>query len=374
MTPTKAFVATMSVCLLFSAPVFAEAKIVVPFSVEQADAGFEAKLEGADFSLSVPKKVISGKGSVSLGRVESEEFPEKPFAVRVSDVFEYHIHSAAKGAFAQSLSLALPLIEESDTPVRVHFFDAVNNVWRPLPSQMKGDGVVEATTRFSFSKVAAFRDEALRVSVSSDEVKNEKTIESPDGSFAMTLPKKSLSAEANVVVKRFDSVDTPFPEGTTMVSGGIYEYNIRGEKLKIAGSFRVTLSYAQASSAGVSVYVLDKAHRVWKKIPSTLEKENEVSVETALLYAPLVVLKEDAVFDGVASWYSGNDVTDASTNHFPIGTKVRVTNTDTGAFVDVKVVSTWKGVEGRVIDLTRSAFAKIARLGAGVVKVRIEKI
>lgn len=56
----------------------------------------------------------------------------------------------------------------------------------------------------------------------------------------------------------------------------------------------------------------------------------------------------------------------------PFGTWVRVTNLDNQAFIDVEIVDRGPYVDGRVIDLTPSAFDAIGSLGSGILNVRLE--
>lgn len=71
--------------------------------------------------------------------------------------------------------------------------------------------------------------------------------------------------------------------------------------------------------------------------------------------------------------YNPQDIT-AAHRSLPFGTKVRVTNVQNGKSVVVRINDRGPFVRGRVIDLSRSAFARIGDLSAGVVKVRIEVI
>lgn len=99
-----------------------------------------------------------------------------------------------------------------------------------------------------------------------------------------------------------------------------------------------------------------------------------------------------ATMNGVASWYSRHDPgicsTTASMEPFddrqmtcamwgvPFGTMLRVTNTTNGRSVIVRVND--RGPKphlhrnGRIVDLTRSAFATIAPLNQGLTRVRVE--
>ncbi len=58
----------------------------------------------------------------------------------------------------------------------------------------------------------------------------------------------------------------------------------------------------------------------------------------------------------------------------PFGTRVRVTNTQNGKSITVRVNDRGPFVKGRVIDLSSSAFKAIASINAGVVPVRIQVI
>jgi rare lipoprotein A len=58
----------------------------------------------------------------------------------------------------------------------------------------------------------------------------------------------------------------------------------------------------------------------------------------------------------------------------PFGTHVKVTNTQNGKSVVVRVNDRGPFAKGRVIDLSSSAFKSIAYLGAGVIPVHIQAI
>lgn len=58
----------------------------------------------------------------------------------------------------------------------------------------------------------------------------------------------------------------------------------------------------------------------------------------------------------------------------PFGTRLKVTNTQTGKSVMVRVNDRGPFVKGRIIDLSSSAFKTIASLNAGVAPVRIQVV
>lgn len=58
----------------------------------------------------------------------------------------------------------------------------------------------------------------------------------------------------------------------------------------------------------------------------------------------------------------------------PFGTRVKVTNLDNDRSVVVKVNDRGPFVDGRVIDLTRSAFSRIGNTESGLIDVEIEVV
>jgi rare lipoprotein A len=89
---------------------------------------------------------------------------------------------------------------------------------------------------------------------------------------------------------------------------------------------------------------------------------------------------------GKASWYgrphhgrktASGEIYDmnaltAAHRTLPLGTRVRVTNTDNGRSVVVRINDRGPFVDGRVIDLSRAAARELGATGHGLVPVRIE--
>jgi rare lipoprotein A len=72
--------------------------------------------------------------------------------------------------------------------------------------------------------------------------------------------------------------------------------------------------------------------------------------------------------------FNQNAMTAASNSH-KMGTKLKVTNVATGKSVIVKINDTGGFSRlGRRLDLSQGAFAKIAPLGQGICKVKIERL
>ena len=77
---------------------------------------------------------------------------------------------------------------------------------------------------------------------------------------------------------------------------------------------------------------------------------------------------------GLGSWYSFTGTLSAANPWLPIGSYVRVTNTDNGKSIIVRINDRGPFGKNRIIDLDKVAFEKIASLGAGIINVKMEEI
>lgn len=85
-------------------------------------------------------------------------------------------------------------------------------------------------------------------------------------------------------------------------------------------------------------------------------------------------LKIGKTDSGIASWYNANE-NECAHRTFPPGTWLRVTNTANGKQTYVRVAGYGpQAGTGKLIDLDNKAFQKIAPLGQGTAKVKVEEI
>jgi hypothetical protein len=77
---------------------------------------------------------------------------------------------------------------------------------------------------------------------------------------------------------------------------------------------------------------------------------------------------------GQGTWYAWKGGLFAASTTIAKGTFVKVTNTANGKTVIVQINDYGPQGKGRIIDLDKVAFAKIASLGAGVIGVKVEEI
>jgi len=113
-----------------------------------------------------------------------------------------------------------------------------------------------------------------------------------------------------------------------------------------------------------------------------VRRENGVEVSRVLQGSKVTVAAVNKVVrrgtkiidygSGGASWYVTGSMT-AAHRTLPFGTRVLVTNTANGRSVVVTIADRGPFVSGRIIDLSKDAFAAIGSIGSGVINVRLEK-
>lgn len=118
-------------------------------------------------------------------------------------------------------------------------------------------------------------------------------------------------------------------------------------------------------------------------------KLNLLLIGTLLLLGisgPVLAAKPGQVLSGIASYYHdslhGNktasgkvynkNALSAAHKTLPLGTRVRVTEPNTGRSVELEVNDRGPFTKGRIIDLSRRAAAELGIINKGVTKVRVE--
>lgn len=139
----------------------------------------------------------------------------------------------------------------------------------------------------------------------------------------------------------------------------------------------IKIYYPQKSDRLKQIFSFDFLSSVWRPVPTKDNlTEQYVSMTTDATSAWLIVLAQpEVMISGNASWYKYKEGLFAASPDFPKGTLLRVHNINNGKFVDVTINDYGpdrKIHPDRVIDLDRVAFKKIAPLGAGIAKVRLE--
>ena len=104
-------------------------------------------------------------------------------------------------------------------------------------------------------------------------------------------------------------------------------------------------------------------------LSKTVVKDPVTQVETQGTY-----VKVGNAQKGQGTWYSYQGGLFAASLTIPHGGYARVTNTANGKSVIVQINDSGPYGKGRIIDLDKVAFEKIASIGAGVIGVKVEEV
>lgn len=138
-------------------------------------------------------------------------------------------------------------------------------------------------------------------------------------------------------------------------------------------SFRKT-SVTQKGEEGVKRTTYRVAYHDGKEVKRTALKTEVTKEPVAEVTTQGTLVKTGKSHRGAASWYAWTGTMAAANPWLPMGSYVKVTNVDNGKSVIVKINDRGPFAPGRIIDLDKVAFAKIASVGAGVVNVKMEEI
>ena len=105
------------------------------------------------------------------------------------------------------------------------------------------------------------------------------------------------------------------------------------------------------------------------KLSQEIIREPQTQVEVQGTY-----MKLGKANNGQATWYAYKGGMFAASTTIPKGGYAKVTNTATGKSIVVQINDYGPQGKGRIIDLDKVAFQKLASLGAGVIGVKVEQI
>jgi hypothetical protein len=211
-----------------------------------------------------------------------------------------------------------------------------------------------------------------------DALRSGYTLVNPTQTAWLGLPADSVSGAKKLRVKLSKVAHPEKYYGTSQPISDLYRYSFQSQDtFKLKQPVALQLSYP-ASYGGQTIVVkyYDSVVNRWRPVGKQSNVNNLLVQRGRLLkkHAIIALFEKNAsgeVVEGLASWY---DWTGAACNSFPMGSRIRTTNVATGAYVDSTIVSTGPFIPGRVVDLTRDDFSKIADLSAGVATVTVQLV
>lgn len=169
------------------------------------------------------------------------------------------------------------------------------------------------------------------------------------------------------------------PENLKLISK---VYQIDSQK----SDFTIKFHYSTDSDFSKQIFQYDSSLGTWTKLDAYNNVEDKfIKKDFSKITTPiyLAIFEDNVALDGVASFYDQSRYRSFSyknglfvaSRHYPKGTKLKITRLLTGKSVVVTVND--YGPEsrtGRLVDLDKFAFKKIASLGTGLIYVKVEPL
>jgi uncharacterized protein YabE (DUF348 family) len=264
--------------------------------------------------------------------------------------FRLATDSATIGDFLEKNNLSLDNNDLIIPDEKTKIFSGINiEIKRAVRIQIEADG----------KKITA---ETLSNSIGDALLENGISL----GRLDKVVPNKNLrpSAEEKIVVTRINEEEITVSESidfkiTTKKDAklGWREKKIETPGEKGAKEIKYKVTYKNGKE--ISRIMLSKE----------ILKEPVTQVETQGTY-----VKTGKADKGQATWYSYQGGMYAASLTIPKGGYAKVTNTANGKSIIVQINDSGPYGKGRIIDLDKVAFQKIAPLGAGVIGVKVEEV
>ncbi len=135
-----------------------------------------------------------------------------------------------------------------------------------------------------------------------------------------------------------------------------------------------TKKVSQKGVKGIDKYKYKVVSHNGKEISRKLLSKERIKDPTPEISVQGTYMKLGKANSGQGTWYAFKGGLFAASLSIPRGGYAKVTNKDNGKTVVVQINDSGPYGKGRIIDLDKVAFEKIASLGAGVVNVKVEQI
>ncbi|MBI2473119.1 RlpA-like double-psi beta-barrel domain-containing protein [Candidatus Uhrbacteria bacterium] len=220
------------------------------------------------------------------------------------------------------------------------------------------------------------------------------TLESSDTIMRLGIRPETLNVSTRVDVKTLDPSlmqdtlasfvqDPNNPVSPPVLLGNIYLFDILNkESYDGSDFFFLEIKYPQEQTNDQDlhgrrrIFFFNGVKSVWEELPSEDSPDTKsVRALIHLPYARLAIFEDQIPEIGEASWYGYEGCDCAASPDYPQGTSLLVTSiSDPTKSVTVRVNDYGPDrtvFPDRIIDLDKTAFAKLAPLGAGVIQVQV---
>ncbi len=362
-----------------------ERLIAVYLDAETINRGYTVATPNEIFRLGVFPGVVNQATHVILKSFNQTEIELPQNLNLVSPIYEYDMRGQENPLLLhQPLAITLSYDSDNYRPKNVYYWNAVSNIWQPLPSKTIWAGdYVQAISHLPYSKVAVFEEplpshERKSFDFLADDAALGQTVGFEDGTIYVEMTENSVDSRTLVTLKDVDTLPGEIPAGHRLVSQ-VFAFHIYTERQPILlRPINVNISYYSPNLNAKCLKYWDGNKQEWVSLPSAVDYDNwRVRGAIHLSYAIVAVFESDEfqAQEGIASWYYISEHPyGAANNDFDFDTRLLVTNLENNRTVIVTVVDRGPFVPGRIIDLSKKAFGDLANTSQGVIRVRVEKI
>ena len=234
------------------------------------------------------------------------------------------------------------------------------------------------TAIFLIHKTNALVDDDVFIHLGPREIERGYTIDKPDGLMRLAIFPNVLDRPADIALRKISSEGLPEPEDLNLNRvSDVFEFDIITDPIKIfAKEVIVVLDYQSDNNKTKKIYFYDGNQDKWRPLYSLNNYADKwIRAYTHLPYSEIAVFEDDKSYEGYASWLNWSKYPyGCASNDFDYDSKLKVTSLEDGKSVVCQVKSTGPYVEGRIIDLSLTAFKQLAPSWQGVVKVHVELV
>ena len=238
-------------------------------------------------------------------------------------------------------------------------------------------------TKTASTKKSASTSKNANAKKETKDKKNTETTKNKDTSSKETK-KSTVSTKSTKTTKETKTVSTRSRKAETVKPKRTADVVAASSWEETKNAAEVTVEKEKASQESVMVTNLNTIYQN-KEENLNVNSKNKAVADT---FEKVIEEREKYTHfqTGMASYYGGswhgkktangeifneNSLT-AAHKTLPFGTKVKVTNLDNGKSVVVRINNRGPYSKGRVIDLSKAAFSKIASTSKGVTRVKLE--
>jgi len=223
------------------------------------------------------------------------------------------------------------------------------------------------------------QDVAAPIHFGPAEVSSGKTLTLSDGAKLGIFP-GALPVESDVTWASESKTSLPALPANRTALGSAYRVEMTGVTAFSAGVARPTAVGLPDGKSLWNRQIWQYSHttKTWTALKTGISADRKLMQAAPTITSGfLAILENRNLQEGIGSWYCKNSCSTrypkyhGTSNDFPVGSIVKVTNPDNGAAVQVKIISKWGQPEGRVVDLSYVAFAALRSKNDGLTRVTV---